>query len=324
MDVQTIIRLDASPYQRNSFFLKEKEVAESFGCRYLFVDAKRNGLSWPLPPEYSDPFILISNTHTNFKNLPSELLNKTKLLIHGNSGYDNFDYEDVLTWNFPVVLGNPVRVPAVSEYILSHLLSRFGLSAHQNLWEKDRQWQRELLCDQNILVIGQGLIGERVGLALTPLAQKLTYYDPYKNKGPSLKELLADHRIIILTSSLNKKNHHLLGEEELKALPSNFIIINPARGSLINESALISALKEKPKAFAVLDVFEQEPFGNQFKETENIHLTSHIAGVSKNLDQRLIEYIDNVINDFKNKSGEFENQYTDLILKNRIHDGMLI
>ncbi|MCF8059506.1 MAG: hypothetical protein K9K67_09430 [Bacteriovoracaceae bacterium] len=325
MDAQTIIRLDASPYQQTSFFYKEKEVAEKYGCRYLFADSKNRYLPWPLSSEYPGPYILISNTHTSFDRLPKELLENTNLLIHGNSGYDNFYCEEVLSWNFPVILGNPIRVPAVTEYILSHLFSRFGVSPHQKAWDKDRKWDRDLLCDQNVLIVGRGLIGEQVAKSLSPLVQKLSFIDPYKlPETATLSELLPHHRIVILTCSLNEKNHHLLGPQELLSMPKHFILINSARGPLIDEGALIDTLKIRPKAFAFLDVFEKEPFEKQFKNLTNIHLTSHIAGVSGNLDQRLLDYIDQVIHTFKKSPNQFEENYHELILRNRIHNGMLI
>jgi D-3-phosphoglycerate dehydrogenase len=335
MKAQTIIRLDASSYQRDSFFKKEQELAQSYKQRYFFADQQNRKISWPLPPEYKGPFILLSNTHTDFERLPAQLLEQTELLIHVNSGYDNFQVESVLKWNFPVVLGNPVRAPAVTEYILGHLLERFAHHVHQSHWAMGRHWERPLLREKNILIIGSGPIGLALNASLTPLAKKVSLFDPYKENKTynekSRKELLEslkNHSVVLMACSLNKHNYHMIDEEALEAMPSDFTLINPARGSLIDEAALIKVLKRRSSAYAVLDVFEKEPFGNQFEGLSNIHLTSHIAGVSLHLQDHMIAFEKQVIENFKQDQSptksEFLKTYKNLLLKNRILDGELI
>ena len=255
MKAQTLIRLDASPYQRDGFFKKEQEVAQNFKLNYLFADQRNRKLSWPLPPEYKTPYVLLSNTHTNFNNLPAQLIEQTELLIHVNSGYDNFEGEDVLKWDFPVVLGNPVRAPAVTEYVLGHLLERFGHHVHHSHWAQGRHWDRPLLKEKNVLVVGAGPIGQNLSQALQPLAKRVTIFDPYKNKKAYTEEefsiLLKTHSIILMACSLNKHNWHMLNEKTLELLPHDFVLINSARGALVNEEHLINILKRRPHAYAI-------------------------------------------------------------------------
>lgn len=339
MWAKTIIRLDASPYQRESFFRKEKETAELYGLTYLYADAQHQGLSYPLPAGYEGPYILISNTHTQFEKLPSKLLERTALLIHANSGYDNFKGSGFQKWNFPVILGNPVRAPAVVEYTLGHLFERFSYHVHQTNWSPGRHWERKLLNEQNILIVGGGTIGSKLKEVLSPLGKMVKVFDPYlpneegkvlgHNYKDALHEVLPHSNIVLMACGLNNRNNHMMTKEELSLLPKDALLINPARGGLIKEDDLISHLKDNPQFYAVCDVFEKEPYENQFSGLSNIHQTSHIAGVSRHLEDHLISFVDKVLMDFKeSKTGdnlkEFLEKYQTLILKERLKDGVLI
>lgn len=337
MRAKTIIRLDASPYQRESFFRKEKEVADLYGLTYLYADAQHQGLSLPLPDGYGSPYILISNTHTKFNELPQELYDQTALLIHANSGYDNFKGSGFQKWNFPVILGNPIRGPAVTEYILGHLFEHYAYHVHQAHWSAGRHWDRALLKEQKVVIIGGGTIGKKLKEVLSPLAKVVQVFDPYlpneggKVVGHNFKEdlhkILPGTNILLMACGLNNRNQHMIAKEELNLLAKDSLIINPARGALIKETDLISYLKDHHHANAICDVFEKEPFEEQFAGLGNIHLTSHIAGVSRHLEDHLVSFVDQVIKDFKDATDDeeiFQKKYLNLTLKERLIDGVLI
>lgn len=323
---KTLLRLNASPYQRNEFFQKEKQLAESWGLNYLYFDSQSQNLPQEFPLPYEAPYIIISNTHTEPENIPKEILQKTHLWIHSNSGYDNFPVDWVQAQTFPILTGNPIRKEAVVEYTLGHLFSHFGSHPHQSDWNKQRIWDRELLSDQNVLIIGKGLIGRSLGDCLSPLVNRLTYWDPHKDEGQSpLKSHIKANRVFILAASLNPTSHQLINKEILGEMPSNFLLLNPARGPLIDQSELIKKLKECPKAFAYLDVFESEPYGDEFKGLTNIHQTSHIAGVFKGLQDKILKYEGEILKSYAQK--EFQDllaEYEHLDLKNRIQKDYLL
>lgn len=313
----------------------EQQLAQSLGLSYFFADQRNRKLSWPLPLEYRGPFVLLSNTHTDFSRLHQELLKRCELLIHVNSGYDNFKVSELTQWDFPVVLGNPVRAPAVVEYTLGHLMHRLSFHVHQSHWAQGRHWQRPLLKEKRVLIIGGGTVGQKLKQVLTPLAQVVTVFDPYiegktfdKEQRDNLREHLKSHSVILMACGLNRDNHHMISREEFNLLAADYILINPARGALIKEQDLVESLQRKPHAYAVLDVFEEEPFKNQFEGLTNIHLTSHIAGVSSHLAKDMVTFEAKVIEDFKSDKSEskeaFEKDYQDILLQNRIIQGALI
>ncbi len=323
MIINTLIRLDASPYQKSPFFLQEKAMARKLGLNYLYCDFRNRGLSWPLPDEYQGPFALISNTHTPCLKVPKELLNECALWLHPNSGYDNLDAAWVNEQSFPIVVGQSIRAQGVSEYILGHLFSHFARHNHQSEWSKERTWERTLLANKKVTILGKGHVGQLIGSVLSPLCG-VTYFDPYIKgddiyKG-QLKDLLSQTDVLILCASLNKNNIKMLNKDNLPLLPNDALIINSARGELINQSDLLKFLKERPKAFAYLDVFENEPFQSQdFKGISNIHCTSHIAGVTHDLEERLLHFEENVLNRFLNDPADaFQYNFKHSLLHNRL------
>ncbi len=268
--------------------------------------------------------VLITNTHTELSSISTDQLAACRLMIHPNSGYDNFSREFIANAKFPIVIGNPIRANAVANFILSALFSHYEVIPTEIAWNPSRKWPRKILSELNILILGHGHIGSLLKNSLTPLAQEVRIYDPYAG----FTNLdLNNIDVLIPTCSLNKKNTHFIDKNFLLKLNEDFLLINAARGSLIHTQNLLDVLKNRPEAYAVLDVFEKEPcnFENIYNEAKNISLTSHIAGVYKNIDAATAHFEASVIFDFINlENSLFENKYKNLLLKNRLFHQDLI
>ena len=107
----------------------------------------------------------------------------------------------------------------------------------------------------------------------------------------------------------------------MQQLNEDFLFINAARGALVKTEDLLSMLSTRPDAFAVLDVFENEPanFHDLLMKSKNLKLSSHIAGVYKNIDYFTAEFEAKVISNFlRLESSEFEKFYKIMNLKNRL------
>ena len=318
-----VYRTNASSYQDHRFFQQEKDKLEQIqGIKYI------SSLK-----EISDqiPFILLTNTHTKPEELPTAMLDKTHLMVHPNSGYDNFDINFVQEVPFPIITGNPIRSHAVAEYVLSCIFHHFTSIPNHLHWASTRTWNRKLLRDQKVLILGFGHIGKILGESLSALCKELIIYDPYVQgvNNTHLKtnwddQLIEGVDIFIIASSLNPKNHEFINHQKLKRLNTESLIINAARGELINELELIQFLKKNPAVTCYLDVFSQEPFNPGYMhEIKNLNKTSHIAGVHSRLNQDIIDFEYQVIKDFihfqtQNNTTSFEVNYKHCILKNRI------
>jgi D-3-phosphoglycerate dehydrogenase len=306
-------RISTSPYFKESFARLEKEAILSIahGTQVLPLNSA-------LPAD-----ILITNTHTVTEKIDQFDLLRCQLLIHPNSGYDNLGAAFVEKAPFPIIVGNPIRAQAVTNFILSALFSHHSALPSHKSWDDARKWDRALLSERSVLILGKGHIGSLLYKSLSPLAGVLQVYDPYQ--GPT--ELnLEGVDVVIAACSLNSENYHLINKEFLNQLKEDFLLINAARGQLINTDDLISVLKVRPKAFAYLDVFEEEPADfTIFNSLSNIALSSHIAGVYSGIDSVTARYVATVIGDFQTMDEkQFKEKYKSVLLQNRLKNGTLI
>lgn len=261
--------------------------------------------------------ILITNTHTNFDFLSGEQVDNLKLVIHPNSGYDNFPIDFVRGLKAPIVIGSTIRAQAVAQYILSALFSHFTKIPNHSKWDVERKWPRKLISDLKITIIGYGHIGKILHTALAPMVKELNVYDPFENL-TQLNNRNSD--VVILACGLNSRSRHLIDKNFLNAIKDTALIINAARGELVKTPDLVNFLKANDEAYAVLDVFEKEPNNfSEFTDLTNVTLTSHIAGVYKNIDLHTIDFETEVVRDFLElTSFDFNNKYQKMILQNKL------
>lgn len=159
-------------------------------------------------------------------------------------------------------------------------------------------------------IVGMGRIGKLLAQRLIVFGVTILYYDPWRLtleseqlmsvKYVSFYELIKTSDIISLHCPLTEETKGLLGKEELSTMKSSAIIINVARGEIIDENALADALKEGRIAGAALDVFSDEPINsnNPLLKVDNdrLLLTPHVAGVSIESQIRIINLtIENII-----------------------------
>lgn len=315
-----VLRTNISPYQAKDFPFKEKAALESIqGIKYI----QRSG---PQKPK-----ILITNTHTNLTEFYEELTQGTELIIHPNSGYDQFDKEQHLWKDIPVVIGNEIRAQAVAEYTLRCLFEG-AIEFPQHLeWNKERKWDRPVIRELPIWIFGYGHVGKILAATLSALGAKVTIVDPYIEECPyrwikSWKEgKLSEARVIILAMGLNQTSQRMLDYRFFENVHPELLLINPARGKLIEENALKDFLPGHPKAFAFLDTFEKEPFGSEWHHIPQVWKTSHIAGVDTKLDERIIKFEVKIINDWLALGKrDFIKKYKSDILQFKYRDGILI
>ena len=315
-----VFRLNSSEYQDEDYKeLEEAKINQIDDVTFL------RGLS---KARKDIPFILISNSQTQTDQIPTPLLDSCQLLIHPNSGHDNFGLNFVKSASFPIVLGNEIRKNAVTEYILSALFHHYCPLSDHKFWSDSRTFKRKLLRDSKCLIIGHGLIGSSLTPTLSSLCQEVFVYDPFDSglaSGENIKKIdqlsgpyLSQSDIVLITASLTNESFQLIDYNFLQKLPENFLLINSARGKIIKEKDLIDHLSKFQKSFAYLDVFENEPFPpGHMGSLKNVFKTSHIAGVSSVLNQDIIDFEYKVISDFialKDQAGQFESLYKKQLL----------
>ena len=165
-------------------------------------------------------------------------------------------------------------------------------------------WQGIDLSEKKVGIIGCGKIGTSMArMAGAGFRMKVFGYDPYKSKEElaaqgiekqdELISMIKDCDFISLHAVLNKETKHIIGEKELSIMKKTAIIINSARGALIDEMALLDALEKQLIAAAGLDVFSVEPLNQsnhplrKLYEMENVILFPHLSFYTKEAVDRL-------------------------------------
>jgi D-3-phosphoglycerate dehydrogenase len=196
---------------------------------------------------------------------------------------------------------------AVAEMTLAALLSigrRLG-PASADLHK--RQWTKHMgvgLAGTAVLLVGFGRIGRRVAQLLQTFQAEILFTDPDVPAVPAgfdfcrrvaLAEGLAAADVISLHAS---GAHVLLGEKEFSAMKPGVVLLNAARGGLIDESALVGGLRAGLVSTAWLDVFPEEPYTGALCDFPQVLLTPHMATYTRQCRRRMeLEAVDNLLRD---------------------------
>ena len=228
-----------------------------------------------------------------------------RVISRCGAGLDSVDL--VAAKNHGITVLNTPEAPAqaVAEltmgFILSLLrqISQIDQSVRQGEWPRT---QGRLLAAQTVGIIGLGHIGRRVARLCQAFEANVIVHDPYANQVPTgvalmpLEQLLATADIITLHLPYAPDTHHLLNAKAFATMKPEAIVINAARGGLVDENALAEALQTGKLSAAALDVFEQEPYHGPLIECGNIILTSHVGSLARESRQRMeIEAAENLL-----------------------------
>lgn len=237
-----------------------------------------------------------------------------KIICTASSGFDNIDY-----WNAKYMGFKIMNVPygnfiSASEHTLALILAIVknirkyarGLSEAQF---KEMEYSNIELFQKTIGIVGVGRVGLHLARLCRPFGMKILGNDIKKTlskkykwiKFCTLQYLIKKSDIITVHTPFNESTRDLINGDLLKEMKSGAIVINCARGGIINERALIERLRSKKIYYAGLDVFINEPTINEdFRKLNNVILTPHQAG--KTIESRIrisSELAEGLIKEFK-------------------------
>jgi len=230
---------------------------------------------------------------------------RLKAIVTATTGLDHIDVACAKAKNIEVLsLRGETEflrgIPATAEHTWALLLAlvRRIPSAFQSVlvgeWERDR-FKGHDLAGKTLGILGLGRIGEMVARYGQAFNMRVVAYDPYRVDWPagveraaSQKDLLRQSQVLCVHVPLNEETKNLLGASELAQLPPGALLVNTARGQVIDEAALLAALEQGPLAGAVLDVLSDEraagpnrsPLVQYARTHDNLLITPHIAGAT--------------------------------------------
>ena len=215
------------------------------------------------------------------------------------------DYPEVVQSNLLITNASGIHGIPISEHILAFMLilaRDFQRSLQEQIkhhWNKDHPATE--LERTTVGIIGVGHIGEKTAekakafhMRVLGVRRNPSRSSPWVDQmfgSDRLLEMLPQVDWVVITAALTQETKGIIGERELKAMKKSAYLINAARGSIIQEKALIKALREGWIAGAGLDVFEEEPLpaDSPLWDMENVIITSHYAGLSSKYNDRLTE-----------------------------------
>ena len=246
-----------------------------------------------------------SNTIVNSQVLEATRKSLKHIAILGTA-IDNINTEWKDINNLLITSTPDTHVESVAEHTLALMLSLGKRIPQMDQRVRNGEWPRSnimLLRGKTLGIIGTGRVGETLKDIAEGIGMKVSTYsiqdtDQYSK---SFEEILKSSDILSLHARLNQNTKHLIGSVELSLMKPTAFLINTARGSLINEKDLVTALENSTISGAALDVFEEEPISNsKLTRLSNVILSPHIAGsTEESLSITLNQVIDSVIDIIK-------------------------
>ena len=246
---------------------------------------------------------------------------KLKVISRHGVGYDNVDIKFLKENNIKLLITATANAVSVAEHVMYMILTLSkGIVGYDKMVRAGefRKAVNQLttfeLLNKEILILGFGRIGKNLIKRCIGFEMKVKVYDPFidesvikkfgGNKVDNLDEAFKFADYISIHMPLNTKTKNLINLKKLEIMKKNVIIINTARGGIINENDLNIALKKNIIFGAGLDVFEKEPINldNPLLKNKKVLLSPHSATFTEECTERMgIETVQNIIDFFEKK-----------------------
>lgn len=241
-----------------------------------------------LSGEISDARILIVRSKTKVGSGLLEGAKNLRLVVRAGVGVDNIDLEECRKRHIEVVNTPRASTVSVAEITMGLMLTlqrniaRGDALIRRGLWEKGRLKGNELY-GKTLGIIGLGRIGKALAERGKAFGMKILAYDPYVSEGglavmAGLDEVLKNSDIVSIHTSLTDDTRKMINQKTISRMKSGAVLINVARGEIVDEDALYDALKSGKLKGAALDVFSREPYEGKLTELDNVVLTPHLGG----------------------------------------------
>lgn len=229
-----------------------------------------------------------------------------------SAGVNHILISEYLERNIILTNGAGTFAISIAEFVLTYILYHaknlpklFDLQVNRT-WQKSIELPIQELSDATLLIIGAGSIGQEIAKRAAAFGMRVwgsrRQPEPMSNfekvvGADEWRALLSEADYVVLATPLTPETKHLIDETALRLMRSTAYLINVARGAVVDEAALITALKEGWIAGAGLDTFETEPLPPESAlwSLPNVFITPHCSGYSPRIPDRMIAlFLDNL------------------------------
>lgn len=276
----------------------------------------RQGITWvvgqqrtpesALQAARSGDVVMIQSSRPLLPRAVIEGLERCRCIVRLGTGYDNIDVATATQRGILVCNTPTYCVDDVADHALALLMGSLRHLARQDRWLRAGRWDRtgarpaRRSRGRTMGFIGFGRIARALAERVSGFSMRLLAYDPYIDADEAqrygahkveLDELLRGADFISIHCPLTDETHHLLSSREFGLMKEGVFLVNTSRGPIIDESALVEALRSGQVWGAGLDVFEREPLplDSALRELDNVTLTPHVGA---NSEESLVDVYD--------------------------------
>lgn len=286
-------------------FMDEDVVRRVFAGRDVIYDARLVDRPDELQGALADARALVVRNRTQVRPALLDKAPRLKVVGRLGVGLDNIDMDACKSRGVAVYPAAGANDLAVAEYVITAALVLLRRAWFVSARVASGEWPRmdamgRELAGKRLGLVGFGAIARQTARRAESLGMSICGYDPYLPAGHALwagaqrlelDELLATSHVVSLHVPLTPETRHMIDKRTLTLMRPDAILINAARGGVVDELALVEALKSGRLGGAALDVFENEPLdataGAAFAGVDNLLLTPHIAGVTEESNVRV-------------------------------------
>ncbi|MCD6248079.1 MAG: hypothetical protein J7J17_01295 [Hadesarchaea archaeon] len=249
----------------------------------------------------ADADVLVVRSATKVTKDLLSVAKNLKLIVRAGTGLDNIDIVAARERGIKVLNTPEAPSVATAELAMALMLAwarkivDANLSMKQGKWEKSKLRGTELR-GKTLGIIGTGRVGREVGRRAKAFGMKLLLNDiveipefakEVNSRYVDLETLLRESDYVSIHVPLTKETERMIDEEKLRMMKPTAVLINTARGGVVDEKALVKALKSGEIAGACLDVYEKEPLGDSpLLELPNVILTPHLGASTEEAQRR--------------------------------------
>ena len=286
--------LFSNKYSGAPLLIVQSELPEGFELRFLSEQTQEALLN-----EASDVEYILAGGRLKITKAVLDKAEKLKMIQRSGVGLDALDLDAIKERGIPLYVNQGVNAESVAEHALLLMLAclrrlpSINSNTKNGIWKKQEQGvQTAELKGKTVGIVGMGNIAKTLVGLLKPYHINILYYDvakmpeDFENQNnmtiAGIDELLKNSDIVTIHCALTPETRNLINTEALKLMKPGAILINTARGEIVDPVALADALRSRHLSYAALDVHVKEPIPDDYslKDIDNVILTPHIAGVT--------------------------------------------
>lgn len=286
---------------------EQKLNIEKLGCEVMFQQMENE----PLSQEMYEAEAIICNGLFLYNDL--DKFPNLKFVQLTSAGLDRVPVERMKEKGITLCNARGVYSTPMAEWALTGVLTlykhtnTFYNNQQNHKWVKDRNVKE--FSGSTICIVGCGSVGTECAKMFKPFANEIIAVDIVKSASDlfdnyytinNVAEAVQNADVVILTLPLTTETKNMFNKELLSQFKNDAILVNIARGAVVNEDDLINALKANKLGGAVLDVFENEPLSEESElwNLKNVIITPHNSFISPKNNERLYKVVYNNIKDF--------------------------